>query len=208
MPKTWKDRFDERELKEIEFCITFAKAKHLSNRITTVRTIIAKMADLLDMAETAAHVEKAIKNLTTAEHTKEAKKDKEDFEKIFEINPLSDGRSGKPIPYRLWKRHPDGNLYEVHANDVKAITEDPDVTVYYGRLEAMGVSQMRGLTKKDKEDFERVLTGPLEKDAEEPPVTNEDTIMVSWDNEELPALEPIPTTVHGFGRLIYIKDKE
>ena len=115
MPKAWKDIFDKREINDIEYSITY---KQHFNRITpghNLRMIIAKMADLLDMAEMVIY---------------------------------------KP-----------------------AVEDDPDVIIHYGRLEADEKWEWTEIVKEaatkepfelTKENFERVIPGPLEKDIEEP----------------------------------------
>ena len=47
----WKENFDERELKEIEFCHLYWKQFSHGTNAHNLRIIVAKMASILDNAE-------------------------------------------------------------------------------------------------------------------------------------------------------------
>jgi hypothetical protein len=47
----WESNFDERELKEIEFCLLYKKQFGHGTNAHNLRVIVAKMASILDNAE-------------------------------------------------------------------------------------------------------------------------------------------------------------
>lgn len=47
----WKSNFDERELKEIEFCVLYKQQFNHGTQAHNLRVIVAKMVSILDNAE-------------------------------------------------------------------------------------------------------------------------------------------------------------
>jgi hypothetical protein len=53
----WKSNFDERELKEIEFCLLYKKQFGHGTAAHNLRIIVAKMASILNNAESVINKE-------------------------------------------------------------------------------------------------------------------------------------------------------
>ncbi|GAF68166.1 unnamed protein product [marine sediment metagenome] len=53
----WKSNFDERELKEVEFCVLYKQQFSHGTNAHNLRVIVAKMASILSNAESVINQE-------------------------------------------------------------------------------------------------------------------------------------------------------